>query len=142
MNIHGKWKLEVNNKVLLQWFEGSWNEQATLAYMKEFKEVVQPLISAEWAILSFFDDWELGVPDIEPHIVEHCQWFKDNGCIKDSHVYSPSVVKKMQLEKIIPQTEENYERLVFTNVHEATGWLKECGFELSDSDFIAKYGKP
>jgi len=140
-NIHGQWKLEVNNKVLLQWFEGSWNEEATLAYMKEFKEVAQPLISEDWAILSIFDDWDLGVPDIEPHIIEHCQWFKDNSCIKDCHVYSPSAVKKMQLESIIPQTEENYERLVFSNLDEATSWLKECGFELHETDFLLKYGK-
>jgi 16S rRNA U1498 N3-methylase RsmE len=88
LNIHGQWKLEVNNKVLLQWFEGSWNEEAIIAYMRGFKEIAQPLISGEWAILSIFDAWELGVPDIEPHIIEHCQWFKDNGCIKDCHVYS------------------------------------------------------
>ena len=141
LNIHGQWKLEVNNKVLLQWFEGSWNEEATLAYMEEFKKVAQPLISGEWAILSIFDAWELGVPDIEPHIIKHCQWFKDNGCIKDSHVYSANVVKKMQLEKIIPHTEGNYERLVFSDMDKATNWLKECGFELHDSDFLSNYGK-
>jgi hypothetical protein len=140
LNIHGQWKLEVNNKVLLQWFEGSWNEEAIIAYMREFKEIAQPLISGEWAILSIFEAWELGVPDIEPHIIEHCQWFKDNGCIKDCHVYSPSAVKKMLLEKLVPHTEENYERLVFSNINEATNWLKKCGFELHNSDFLLKYG--
>jgi len=140
LDSHGQWKLEVNNKVLLQWFEGSWNEEATLAYMKEFKKITQSLILGEWAILSIFDDWELGVPEMEPHIIEHCQWFKDNGCIKDSHVYSPNVVKKMQLEKITPQTEDNYERLVFSDINEAANWLEECGFKLHDSDFLLKYG--
>jgi hypothetical protein len=141
LNIHGQWKLEVNNKVLVEWFEGSWNEEAVVAYIEDFKKVVQPLISGEWAILSIFDDWELGVPDIEPHVIKHCQWFKDHGCIKDCHVYSASAVKRMQLEKIIPHTEGNYERLVFSGMKEATHWLKECGFELHDSDFLLRYGK-
>jgi hypothetical protein len=141
LNIHGQWKLEVNNKVLVEWFEGSWNEEAVVAYIEDFKKVVQPLISGEWAILSIFDDWELGVPDIEPHVIKHCQWFKDHGCIKDCHVYSDSTVKRMQLEKIIPHTEGSYERLVFSDINEATHWLKECGFELHDSDFLLRYGK-
>jgi len=141
LNNHGQWKLEVNNKVLLQWFEGAWNEEATIAYMEEFKKIAQPLISGEWAILSIFDAWELGVPEMESHIIKHCQWFKDNGCIKDCHVYSHNAVKKMQLEKIIPHTEEHYERLVFSDMDEATSWLKECGYELHNTDFLLKYGK-
>jgi hypothetical protein len=141
LNIHGQWTLEVNNKVLLQWFEGSWNEEATLAYIEDFKKTVQPLISGEWAILSIFDAWELGVPDIEPHVIKHCQWFKDHGCIKDCHVYSANAVKRMQLEKIIPHSEGNYERLVFSDISEASNWLKECGFELHESDFLLTYGK-
>lgn len=141
MNIHGQWQLEVNNNVLLEWFEGSWNEEAVVAYIEDFKKIVQPLISGEWAILSIFDAWELGVPDIEPHIIKHCQWFKDHGCIKDCHVYSDSAVKRMQLEKIIPHTEGNYERLVFSDINEASNWLKECGFELHESDFLLTYGK-
>jgi hypothetical protein len=46
----------------------------------------------------------------------------------------------MLLEKLVPHTEENYERLVFSNINEATNWLKKCGFELHNSDFLLKYG--
>jgi hypothetical protein len=135
-NIHGEWKLEVNNKVLIQWFSGSWNEEAIVAYVKDFRKTAAPLVGSDWAILSVFDVWELGVPEIEPHVVEHCQWFKDNGCIKDCNVYLPSEIKKMQLESMLPQTEGNYERLVFNGINKAINWLESCKFPLTSSNLL------
>jgi hypothetical protein len=135
-NIHGEWKIEVNNKVLIQWFSGSWNEEAIITYVKEFRQKAAPLIGFDWAILSVFDAWELGVPEIEPHVIEHCQWFKDNGCIKDCNIYLPSEIKKRQLEKMLPQTEENYERLIFDDIDKAIDWLDRCEFPLTSSTLL------
>jgi len=140
-SIHGEWKLEVNNNVLLQWFGGSWNEEAIIKYIKEFREKATPLSlnknnNGKWAILSIFEEWELGVPQIEKHVIEHCQWFKDNGCIKDCHVYTPSATKEMQLEHLIPHTEGDYERCVFTSIDEAKNWLAQYGFIINDTDFL------
>jgi len=42
-SVHGEWQLEVNNNVLLQWFGGSWNEEAIINYVKEFREKATPL---------------------------------------------------------------------------------------------------
>jgi len=141
-SIHGDWKIEVSNNVLLQYFSGSWNEEAIITYIKEFREKATPLAqhNGKWAILSIFEDWELGVPEIEQHVIEHCQWFKDNGCVKDCHVYSPNAAKEMQLERMIPHTDGSYERRVFTNINEAKTWLAQCNYNLDDTNFFTRLG--
>ena len=139
--IHGKWKVLAKDNYVLQWFSGCWNEEAAIQYCQEFQEKTAYLKGTQWAIFSFFDDWELGVPEIEPHVVEHCRLFKENGCIKDCHIYSRSAAKSMQLEKIIPHTEGNYERRVFGEVDDALAWMKECGFDIEIGDFITSTKK-
>ena len=87
-------------------------------------------------MLSIFEDWELAVPEIESHIVEHCQRFKDIGCIKDCHIYTPSATKEMQLEQLIPHTEGNYERQVFNHIDEAIAWLKTHHFTIEIDELL------
>ncbi|NQZ88668.1 MAG: hypothetical protein HRT54_13935 [Colwellia sp.] len=127
-DIHGDWRIEVYGDVIVQWFSGCWNEEAIIAYVTEFQTKATPLKGKKWAIISSFEDWELGVPEIDKHIAEHCEWFKINGCIKDCHIYTPNAVKEMQLERLIPHTDAFYERQVFTNNEAATTWLASCGF--------------
>ncbi|AOW77282.1 hypothetical protein A3Q34_10695 [Colwellia sp. PAMC 20917] len=127
-SIHGEWKIEVCGNVVVQWFSGTWNEEAIIAYVKEFRAKTSPLKGSPWAIVSSFEDWEFGVPAIDKHIEEHCQWFKNNGCSKDCHIYTESAAKEMQLERLIPHTDASYERQVFTNAEDASTWLASHGF--------------
>jgi hypothetical protein len=135
-SVHGDWLIVVKDNYVLQWFSGCWNEEAAIQYSQEFLEKTEHLNKTQWAIFSFFDEWELGVPEIESHIIEHCQRFKDNGCIKDCHIYTPSVWKSMQLENIVPQSEGTYERRVFVERSEAISWMKTCGFSIEINAFI------
>jgi len=134
--VHGDWRIYATDTYVLQWFSGCWNEEAAIQYVKEYRDKTAHLEGTQWAMLSIFEEWELGVPEIGPHIEIHCQRFKDIGCIKDCHVYSPSAAKEMQLEQLIPQTEGNYERRVFTCTDAAVSWLNTCGFNLAINDFI------
>ncbi|NRA54784.1 MAG: hypothetical protein HRU23_11620 [Gammaproteobacteria bacterium] len=134
--IHGNWQLSVNNKVLIQVFSGSWNEEAAIAYIEEFKVITQPLLDSPWAILSLFDQWQLGTQDINPHIKAHCRWFIDHGCVRDCHVYAPNILKKMVLESLVPYQEKDYERQVFSSINDAISWLAPQGFPLEPSDFL------
>jgi len=134
--IHGDWKIEVYGNVVVQWFSGCWNEEAIIAYVEEFQEKASSLKGKEWAIISSFEDWELGVPGIDKHIEEHCMWFKNNGCIKDCHIYTPNAAKEMQLERLIPHTDELYERQTFTNTEDAVAWLAGHGFVVNPSNII------
>jgi len=132
-SIHGEWKIKVHGNVLVQWFAGCWNEEAIIAYVKDFQDKASTLKGKEWAIVSSFEDWELGVPGIDKHIEEHCDWFKTHGCIKDCHIYTPNAAKEMQLERLIPHTDELYERQVFTNIEDAVAWLAGHNFNVSPS---------
>ncbi len=134
--VHGSWKIEVNNNVMLQWFEGSWNEEAAITYIKEFREAASQLVGSPWAILSVLEDWQLGAPEIEQHIGEHAAWFINNGCTHDCHVYSRSAAKRMQLNKMIPHKEGNYERRVFDDFNLSAAWLNENGFTLEPTDLF------
>lgn len=136
-DIHGDWRIEVHGDVVVQWFSGCWNEEAIIAYVKEFQTMATPLKGKKWAIISLFEDWELGVPEIDKHIEAHCEWFKTNGCIKDCHIYTASAVKEMQLERLIPHTDAFYERQVFSNNEAAATWLANCGFYI-DSQKISE----
>lgn len=135
--VHGQWKILASDNYVLQWFSGCWNEEAAKQYTLEYREKTEHLIGKQWAMLSIFEEWELGVPEIEPYIFEHCQRFKDIGCIKDCHVYSPSATKEMQLEHLVPQTEGNYERQVFSHIDDAVSWLKHHHFNIDLTDFLA-----
>jgi hypothetical protein len=135
--VHGDWKIEVCGNVVVQCFSGGWNEEAVIAYIKDFQTEATPLIGKEWAILSIFEDWELGIPEISKHVEEHCRWFQTNGCIKDCHVYTTNATKEMHLERLIPHTDEFYERKVFTNTQMAIEWLASCGFVIESSNIIS-----
>tara|TARA_R110002167_G_scaffold83012_6_gene226089 strand:- start:21 stop:470 length:450 start_codon:yes stop_codon:yes gene_type:complete len=135
-SIHGEWEIEVCGHVVVQWFSGGWNEEAVISYVKEFRSKATPLIDKEWAILSIFEEWDLGIPEISKHVEEHCNWFKSHGCVKDCHVYTPNATKEMQLERLIPQTDAHYERKVFTNTAEALAWLASYNFNIENSVII------
>jgi hypothetical protein len=140
-NIHGEWQIEVCGNVVVQNFSGGWNEEAIISYVKDFRTKTTHLSGQEWAILSVFENWELGVPEIAKHVEKHCKWFMDNGCIKDCHVYTPSVTKERQLEKLIPHTDERYERQVFSHVDQAVSWLASHGFLIENSEIINAISK-
>lgn len=135
-SVHGDWRILVKDNYVLQWFSGCWNEEAAIQYSQEFHDKTANLNGTQWAIVSFFDEWELGVPEMESHLIKHCQQFKANGCIKDCHIYKPSEWKRMQLENIVPQSEGNYERRVFVEVEEAVAWMKSCHFMIEPEGFL------
>jgi hypothetical protein len=135
-SVHGDWRILVIDNYVLQWFSGTWNEEAAIQYSQQFKEKTAHLNGSQWAIFSLFDEWELGVPEMESHLIAHCQAFKDNGCVKDCHIYTPSVWKKMLLENIVPQSEGKYERRVFSNADDALHWMNICGFSIELEPFL------
>ena len=135
-SVHGQWKIFVSDNYVLQWFGGCWNEEAAIQYTKEYRNKTAHLAGKKWAMLSIFEDWDLAVPEVEPHIAKHCQRFKDIGCIKDCHVYTPSATKEMQLEQLVPQSEGNYERQVFSKIDEALAWLKTHHFDIDIDQFL------
>jgi hypothetical protein len=42
-DIHGDWRIEVHGDIIVQWFSGCWNEEAIIAYVKDFQAKATPL---------------------------------------------------------------------------------------------------
>lgn len=129
---HGEWKISVKNNYVLQWVGGNWNEEAAIEYRKEFENKTNALTNTlnndTWAVISCLDDWGLATPEAEVHLIEHLQGLKDLGCTKHCHIFMPSVVKSMQLDRVYSENNINYERKIFENKEPATAWLKSNGF--------------
>lgn len=135
---HGEWKIVVKSNCVLQWFSGCWNEEAAIDYSQEFLEKTQILARKPWAIVSFLDDWDLATPEVEIHIKEHTERLKHFGCVKHCQIYTPSVVKSIQLNNMCAKSIGSYERKSFEEVASAIAWLKLNSFEVDLTDFLAE----
>ncbi|AGH45186.1 hypothetical protein [Paraglaciecola psychrophila] len=45
--VHGDWKIEVCGHVVVQCFSDGWNEEAIIAYIKDFRTQATPFIGKE-----------------------------------------------------------------------------------------------
>lgn len=127
---HGEFTLSVSGNILLAKLSGAWNEEAARAFSQNLKTTVMPLIGADWGHLVYLDDWRLGVPEIKPIVEELVAWCCDNGLKRAAHVYSPSMVKKLQLEDFVAETGD-FQRRAFASEAEAIAWLAVEGYELT-----------
>lgn len=127
--IHGQWDIKTlhEQKIVLAKGKGGWNLEAAMAYCKEFKRVVAPLTNGKWAMCSYSDDWELGVPELNNVISELSQWMEDNGRVyKVTLVTNPLVMK--QINDIATLAQQNV--MFVGDVDTAVKKLAEHGFHL------------
>lgn len=133
---HGEWKIIVKNNYVLQWFSGCWNEEAAKMYCQEFAEKTRDLSRGPWVIVSFLDDWELAIPEVEWHIHEHTRRLPKLGCTKHCQIYQHSAVKSIQLNKMCFKHSHGYERRAFESSESARLWLKSEGFLIKAEEFL------
>ncbi|MDP2560952.1 hypothetical protein [Psychrobium sp. 1_MG-2023] len=125
---HGSYELSVRNKVFIATLHDSWNKETAQAYSEEFKEAVQPLTSDSWGHLVFLDHWQLATPDVIPVIEELTQWCISNNLTAAAQVYSPSEIKKHQLDAMVIERLGDFQRCVFDNEQQAREWLTKLSF--------------
>ena len=127
---HGEFTLSVSGNILLANLSGAWNEEAAHAFSKDLKSKVTPLVGADWGHLVYLDDWSLGVPEIKPIVEELVAWCCGNGLKRAAHVYSSSMLKKLQLEDFVAETGD-FQRRAFASEAEAIAWLAAEGYGLA-----------
>ena len=123
-----KFRLWREQNVILASTNGSWNRFTAEDYAAEFKALAQPLTAAPWAHIVYLDNWQLGVPEIEPVIGALVTWCLDNGLRYTAQVYCPNMVKRYQLDKMIVSSSANFERRIYATEQEAFAWLSSVGF--------------
>lgn len=126
---HGEFTLSVSGNVVIANLTGGWNREAALAFDGEFRRVAKPLIHSNWGHLVMLDDWSLGVPEMKPVIAGLVQWCSDNGLKRVAHVYSPSMLKKLQLDDLVVETGD-FKRHAFACNDDAIQWLAAEGYPL------------
>lgn len=133
-----KFQIWCEQKVVLAVVSGSWDWITAEQYSTEFKKVAAQLLDSQWAHVVYLDQWELGVPEIEPIIRELVDWCIANNLRFAAQVYCPHMVKKYQLERMIVDSTEVFERRVYPTQHEAFQWLASEGFDMHTQDFQQK----
>jgi hypothetical protein len=128
MRYNTKFKIWLDQKVLIAMVNGSWGQQDAEAYAHEFKAVAAPLCGNDWANITLLENWQLGVPGIEPIIKDLVSWTIEHGLRYSAHVYWPSTVKEFQLERMVKMVEGRFEKQKFNHPEEAFNWLASHGF--------------
>jgi len=131
-------KLWREQRVILAVASGSWDRLTAEDYAEEFKRLAAPLADAPWAHIVYLDQWQLGVPAIEPVIRDLVQWCTDNNLRHVAQVYCPHMVKKYQLDRMIIDRSQVFEKRVYPTEQEAFAWLSSVGFPLGQQSFLQK----
>lgn len=135
--------LWTEQRVLMAVLRGGWNERTALDFADAFKQTAKPLLGQPWAHIVYLDDWELGVPEIEPIVRGLVSWCIDNGLRHAAQVYSPNMVKQYQLDKMVSDRielspAEHFEKRVYSDELAAFAWLAELGFSTDSLNFQKK----
>lgn len=130
-----KFQLWCEQKVILAVVNGSWDRRTAEEYAAGFKQLAAPLVHAPWAHIVYLDQWELGVPAIEPVIQDLVTWCIEHKLRCAAQVYCPNMVKKYQLERMIVDHTAFFERRVYPTQLEAFQWLASEGFLLETQNF-------
>jgi len=137
-SMNGKFQLWHEQNVILAVVIGGWDRRTAEEYSAEFKKLASKLLDAPWAHIVYLDQWELGVPEIEPIIQELVQWCIAHNLRFAAQVYCPHMVKRYQLERMIIERTEFFERRVYPTQIEAFQWLASEGFHMQTQDLQQK----
>lgn len=132
MRVHGQFDIWADNQIIYATIQGSSNAELALSLSDQMKNLAQQQMPAKWGHMVWLDDWELGTPDIEPIIQELTEWCIVHGMTHAAQIFSPSTIKRYQLDKMIVEEKDGFKRRQFRTTDEAKQWLRREGFTLTD----------
>ena len=133
-----KFSVWCEHRVILAVISGSWDLITAADYVSEFKNLAAGLVDAPWAHIVYLDQWQLGVPEIEPVVQELVHWCIDNNLKFAAHVYCPNMIKQYQLDRMIVDNTSCLEKRVYPTQQQAFEWLASVGFALESRDLLRK----
>lgn len=135
MTTQAKFTIWCENKVLLAVVKGSWNLQTAQDFAAAFMQEATPFLQAPWAHIVYLDQWELGVPEIEPVIQQLVDWSVRHHLRFAAQVYCPHMVKKYQLERMTAMKSPTFEKRTYPTQQDAFDWLAAEGFIVQQQMF-------
>lgn len=133
MEAHGHFDIWRDNTVILARLKGQWNKEMAQTYADRFKVTAQPLLHQDWAHIVYLDDWELGTPEFEAVIIDLVTWVIEHGLKRTAQVYSPSMLKQFQMDRMVKETQGEFVRHVFSDEQQAFAWLEAEGYPVENA---------
>jgi hypothetical protein len=128
---HGGFKLWADNNVVYAKVHGAWNDFTALRFSNEFKALAKQDMPEKWAHIVCLDDWELGIPEIEPIIQELVEWCIANGMTCVAQIFSKNMIIKYQIDKMVLERIGNFSKKQFSDKESAICWVIEQGYEVN-----------
>lgn len=125
----GSFNIYVENNLLLAIVTGAWNKKTALRYVDEFKQHVAQFGGGDWGQIVFLENWILGTPDIEPVIESLANWNLARNLKATAFVTNENSLKQYQLENMLVDKPQGYQRQYFSGEQEARTWLRQFGLE-------------
>lgn len=138
MHAHGHFDMWIDNHVLLARLKGQWNEEMATFYSKTMKDLAAQFQKQNWAHIVYLDDWELGTPEFEPIINELVEWVINHGLVRTAQVYSPNMLKKFQMDRMVKERVGDFERRIYPDELSAFSWLASEGFPVQNEILMRK----
>ncbi len=132
---HGSFDIKVDNQVCLSRINGAWNKEEARLYCTKLKDSLKELIKQPWAMIVYLNDWELGTPETEQISNELVQWCMEHDLRKIVTVYSPNLIKNLQIERLTIKSIGAVDFRCFAQEKEAFAWLKSEGYVVNHSHF-------
>ncbi len=130
MFAHGSYELNLKNRVLIAKIIGAWNKEEGKDYFRELKGITKNIIHQPWAMMVYLDKWELGTPGSDEVTLELIKWLAENNLAVVAEVYSPSLLKKKHIQKMVDNSNFPIKRQCFADEKDALVWLKSEGFPM------------
>jgi len=131
MKGHGSYELKVINRVLIAKIIGAWNREEGEQYFSELKRITRHLIQSPWAMVVYIDDWQLGTPGSDEVTLKLIQWLATHKLQLVAEIYSPNVLKKMHIQRMVNSSKSDINRQYFSDDKDAFAWLETQGFSLN-----------
>ncbi|OUR69305.1 hypothetical protein A9Q73_02400 [Bermanella sp. 47_1433_sub80_T6] len=131
MKGHGSYELKVINRVLIAKIIGAWNKEEGEKYFSELKRITRDLIQSPWAMVVYIDEWQLGTPGSDEVTLELIQWLASHKLQLVAEIYSPNVLKKMHIQRMVNSSKSDINRQYFSDDKDAFSWLETQGFSLN-----------
>jgi hypothetical protein len=136
MRQHGEFQIWHSNNIVFAVIHGSWNTEAAECYKDEFRRIVTLQQFDRWGHIVMLNDWALGTPETESIIHDLTSWLVEHGLKHAAQVFSPSTIKRFQLDKMVTETMGDFVRRQFEQTPEAVHWLEEQGYVIDKEDLI------
>ncbi|KKO47255.1 hypothetical protein WG68_00990 [Arsukibacterium ikkense] len=122
--------LSLEQRALWVRADGIWNERTAKDYVREFRQLVQPILTEPWAAVLDIRQWQLSPADVFSILKDNTQWCFAHNLRHVETIYADNAVVMWQFVKATEVTNRpaNLISQVATDEQAARKVLQAAGF--------------